>query len=189
MPMGFSFQPGADVSMNGPNGATGRSLPAPTSATKVLSFRMPKQAPMGALAPSALLNATGGAGVQSGGLSPQLLAMLLSAFSAPAQGGPFGGGNMGQMSPSGTPSFGPPRVVPGDQGDRLRAPVPSEPGLETGGGFFDRSNPAPGNRTNPGYMPPGWDQPSIPQAPAPQGNPVGMGMDYQTYGMMPDYFR
>jgi hypothetical protein len=176
--MGYSFQPGADVSMNGPGGAAGKSLPAPTSATKVLSFRMPKQAPSGALAPSALLNASGAGGVQSGGLSPQLLAMLLQAFSAPQQGGPFGGGGGGSqspMSPSSSPSFGPPRVTPGDQGDRIRYDGPESQGpLGPPGDFFDRSQPAA----------------PMPMAPsAPQGDPFQMGQDYQSYGMMPDLFR
>ena len=175
MPMGFSFQPGADVSMTGGQGQGGRSVPAPTSAVKVLSFRMPKQAPQGAIAPSALLNASGAGGVQSGGLSPQLLQMLLQAFSAPqGQGGPFGGAQA--QSPSASASFGPPRVTPGDQGDRMPygGPEPQGP-IGPPGQFFDRTQPP---------------MPMAPMAPsAPQGDPFPMGDDYQSYGMMPGLFR
>lgn len=176
MPMGFSFQPGADVSMGGPGGAGGKSLPAPTSAAKVLSFRMPKQAPQGALAPSALLNASGAGGVQSGGLSPQLLSMLLQAFSTPSQAGPFSGGGGGSASPSSAPSFGPPRVTPGADGDPIRYDGPESQGpIGPPGQFFDRSQPMP-------------MAPQAPMAP-PQGDPFQMGQDYQSYGMMPDLFR
>lgn len=172
MPMGFSFQPGADVSMQGQNGSMGRmgrSLPEPASAVKVLSFRMPKHAPPSAIAPAALLNAAGGGGLQSGGLTPQLLSMLLSAFSAPQQGGPFGGSAPAPASPSFAPTFGPPRVTPGDEGDRRRYDGPESQGpIAPPTEFFDRSQP---------------------QAPLPGGRGFDMPLDYQTYGMVPDLFR
>lgn len=179
MPMGFSFQPGADVSMTGGQGQGGRSVPAPTSAVKVLSFRMPKHAPQGAIAPSALLNASGAGGVQSGGLSPQLLQMLLSAFSAPqGQGGPFGGAQA--SSPSASASFGPPRVTPGDTGSPIKydGPEPQGP-IAPPTDFFDRT----------GQLGGGLGQPSGPfGGPAPQTG-LDMSPDYQSYGMLPDYFR
>jgi hypothetical protein len=183
MPMGFSFQPGADVSMAGGQGQGGRSVPAPTSAVKVLSFRMPKHAPQGAIAPSALLNASGAGGVQSGGLSPQLLQMLLSAFSAPQgqQGGPFGGGPA-QLSPSSSPSFGPPRVTPGDTGSPIKydGPEPQGP-IAPPTDFFDRTQ---------GQLGGGLGQPSGPfGGPSPQATGLDMPSDYQSYGMLPDYFR
>lgn len=179
-PMGFSFQPGADVAM-GPNAqAGGRSLPTPQESVKVLSFRMPKRDTQGAIAPQALLQASGAGGVPTGGLSPQLLALLLRAFSvAPQAGGGGGMASPGPFSGGGSgPSLGPPRVTPGDVGDRIPAGFPSEPGLQTGPPeFFDRSQPAA--------------PPMPPQGPTaqPQTDPFPMGMDYQTYGMMPDLFR
>lgn len=122
MPMGFSFQPGADQSMAGANGQTGRSVAPPSSSVKVLSFRMPKHDVRGAVAPSALLNAAGGA--QTGGLSPQLLSLLMSAFSAGPQSLAQGGGAFdgGSSDPSGMagPGLGnralTPRFTIGDGG-------------------------------------------------------------------------
>jgi hypothetical protein len=119
MPMGYSFQPGADQPMGAGNGQTGRSVPAPASSVKTLSFRMPKQNVQGAIAPAALLNATGAGGAQTGGLSPQLLSLLLSAFSAgPSQSQGYQPPSNYSNDPAGvvgpSPSFGPPKFTIGD---------------------------------------------------------------------------
>ena len=121
--IGYSFQPGADQLMQGPGGQGGRSVAPPSSSVKVLSYRMPKRDVRGQVAPSALLNASGGGGQQTGGLSPRLLSLLLSAFSAgpqQAQQGPFGDG--GSSDPAGVvgpgPRFATPRFTIGDGGER-----------------------------------------------------------------------
>jgi len=148
MPMGYSFQPGADQVMGGEQGQAGRSVAAPDSSVKVLSFRMPKNDVRGQVAPASLLNAPGGAAAGMGGLSPQLLSLLLSAFSAPRQGTPgaFGGGSPAQPSMDSTPSQRPgfqapqPKFTIGDSGGRMPGYGPDYgPALASGGVTADRS--------------------------------------------------
>lgn len=117
--IGYSFQPGADQAM-GPGGQQGKSVAPPASSVKVLSYRMPKQDVRGAIAPASLLNASGAAGAATGGLSPQLLSLLLSAFSAPTpnhvnppQERPP---NSGFQGPADQPNFPTPKFTIGDGG-------------------------------------------------------------------------
>ena len=141
--IGYSFQPGADQSMQGPGGQGGRSVAPPSSSVKVLSYRMPKRDVRGQVAPSALLNASGGGGQQTGGLSPRLLSLLLSAFSAgpqQAQQGPFGDG--GSSDPAGVvgpgPRFATPRFTIGEGGGGpFRLPDDLGPAMAAGPGGGD----------------------------------------------------
>ena len=97
MPMGVSYQPGADIPFDqGTGGSRVRGV-APQEAVRLLNLRIPQSRTAGAggLAPLPLLNAAGGGGSD--------LDMLLKALMAA-----FGGGGGGRGGAQATP-----RVVPG----------------------------------------------------------------------------
>lgn len=148
-PSGFSFQPGAtDPSrLNLPGQARGTE--SPQSIVRMLSLRIPRRAAQGQIAPQALLQASGG-----GGLDGVIKALMQSfGLGQGQQGGMNGqtGSPMGQMN---APQYQTPRIIPGGGG-----------GAPQSGEFFDRSQPDWGDAPtfSGGSDRPGFGQPYPPQ--------------------------
>jgi hypothetical protein len=195
MPMGFSFQPGADQVMGQANGQGGKSVSAPDSSVKVLSFRMPKRDVP--IAPQALLQGAGGGAAGMGGLSPQILALLMSAFSAGPRGltgpsqGPFDtssdpAGVVGPSRPL-TPKFtiGEGGRLPMDLGPAFAAAgpfggdVPQMGGMPTGQPPTSSVSPGPRYKFDAG----GMTSPS-------EGHGYGNdGLEFLGHRLNPDSFR
>lgn len=81
--IGYNFAPGNDIQMGGKGRSGGPSF-GPQEAIRMLSLRLPKSAGPSAIAPSALLNAPGGAGAPN--LNSILMA-LVQAFAPQHQAG------------------------------------------------------------------------------------------------------
>jgi hypothetical protein len=136
MAFGQSFMPGADEE----TGVERKPGAAPIQeAIRVLSLRMPRVVGAGGISPQPLLNSMGAGGLNVQGGLEQFLQMLFGQM--PGQGSqqmqPMSapGAMPGQMPGAGgmqAPGMGagaapPPRVVPGEQGDRAKfgEPMPS----------------------------------------------------------------
>lgn len=114
--MGVSFLPSGNEGMEGAGGGPGQgpggaALTPIQRAIQLLSLRLPRIGGLGlfpgAIAPSALLNAPGGAGWPYPGGAP-------SSFPMPGGAPPM-------------PNGGPPRVVPGEGGPSPASYLPDEP--------------------------------------------------------------
>lgn len=136
MPLGFSFQPGAD---SGPGGMQDHMVgPAsggsnPQQAVKVLSLRVPKTLPSNAPVSTALLNGQGSAAPGAQGLT-SLVQALMQVFQphAPqgAPGMPSPGGPQAPTSAPQFPSGAPQPTGPEFQGNYDTPPMQNAPVFE-----------------------------------------------------------
>ena len=143
---GINFVPGQEDQQRQPGGEPGPQVSPLQQAIRTLSLRLPRVGGAQALAPGALLNAPGGAGLAGmGGMTLEQLLMQLFG------GGPAAaGGNAGAAGPQGGIGGPPtPRIIPGTTPG---IPPPQPP-------FIDRTTPIPEG-------PPGVYQPG-PYAPSP----------------------
>lgn len=141
--IGTSFQPGADQ-----NGQGRRATPV-QEAIRLLSLRLPSRVSPSAIAPQALLQSPGGAGLSGGGMTTDAVLELLrrlrmqSGAALPPQAQPF------MQTPSAAQSV---FTVPSAQDDRERG--------------ISRALPQP-PRVLPGSPPPGPPPPGPPPAAPP----------------------
>lgn len=119
MAYGLSFQPGGD--QNGQGGQNGRGQTPVQQAIQLLSLRLPSVVGARAIAPQALLNAPGGAGLGGGGMTVEAALALLRKLAQQS--------GMG-MPPQADDIF----TVPSSEQDRtggvsrtLPQPVPRDP--------------------------------------------------------------
>jgi hypothetical protein len=99
--IGYSFAPGADQQLPGGQNGQGRQGMSPQDAVKLLSLRIPERPAPSGIAPQALLQGQGAAGMAGGGGLQAIIRALMSM-----QGGGAGGAHGGVPSP---------RVIPGIQ--------------------------------------------------------------------------
>jgi hypothetical protein len=105
--LGYAFAPGADQQLPGGQNGQGRQGMSPQDAVKLLSLRVPERPAAGGIAPQALLQGQGAAGMGGGGLQAIIRALMSMQGGGGAQG-MMGGGGMG--GGGGLPT---PRVIPG----------------------------------------------------------------------------
>lgn len=111
-PIGINFIPSDEQAMNGPK--QGNLEGDLGQAFKILSLQLPRRPQIGGIAPQALLQSPGGSNPLAA-----VFEALLRGMRPPAGSGAPGG------APTPTPgAIPPPRIIPGDQGDRFPAPPP-----------------------------------------------------------------
>ena len=131
--VGYSFDPGA-ASLGRPQGEDqAGSRMSPQQAVKLLSLRIPERAPgQGGLAPQALLQGSGSAGMPSGSMS-QVIASLMKMYAPGYQSGEPSMG--GQAQPQSQPAMPAPSwggALEGFGGGNRQATPRVTPGLEEG---------------------------------------------------------
>ena len=164
-PFGLSFVPGQPKEAGSPSGGgpLGQSSPV-QQAIQMLSLRLPRVLGAQGLAPSALMQAPGGAGL---GAPPQLEQILQALFGFGLRSpslAPSGlvGGQAPPMRPSAPPPL--PRIEAGVRGPAIPGQRPGVPPLPNSGGWPPASptlptpayTPVPGRPRGYGNAPDNW---------------------------------